>query len=127
MIGRLNWYGDRLLAEIRNATPDALFAAAEELQNAAKAKAPRRSGDLINSGYVSSQKRSTYKNAKIHRKEQKPRNPEDVVIGFAAFYARYYELGTKRQAARPFLRPALDELKGKLGATIVEKVKARLK
>jgi HK97 gp10 family phage protein len=123
--GHIKWYGDRLLAEIKDATPDALFEAGEQLVNAAAAKAPRATGDLAASGYVTSEKRSTYRRAANHRKEVKVQ-PGQVGVGFAAFYARFIELGTKRKAARPYLRPALDELAGQLGATIADHVRRKV-
>lgn len=126
MTGRVTWHGDKLLTIIRDATPDALFAGAEELIEAAAAKAPKRSGDLASSGYVSSTEKSTYKRLNTNRKETKPLNEMTVVAGFADFKAAWYELGAENTAARPYLRPALDELKDKIGATIVEKIGRKL-
>jgi HK97 gp10 family phage protein len=113
------------MAQIRDATPDALFEAGEELVRVAAAKAPRATGDLANSGYVVSESKSTYRKAPNHRQEVKA-EAGMVAAGFAAFYSRFVELGTKRQPARPFLRPALDELKDKLGATVAKSVRRKI-
>lgn len=127
MAGKVEWYGDKLLSIIQDATPDALIEGAEELIKAAAAKAPKRSGDLSRSGYVSGKSKSTYRNLKTNRRETKPPDAQTIVAGFADFKAAWYELGNARQAARPYLRPALDELKDSIGATIVEKIGRKLK
>lgn len=118
MATQITWHGKELLAAIRAATPDGLFAAGELLIDLAASKAPKASGDLANSGYVTGGGKSTYRNAKNHNKEIKPRDGE-VIAAFAAFYAKFVELGTKTQSARPFLRPALDESRDELMRVIV--------
>jgi HK97 gp10 family phage protein len=40
--------------------------------------------------------------------------PFRVVIGSNVAYAAYVEFGTKRMAARPYLRPAFDKYKGRV-------------
>lgn len=117
----LKWFGDDLLKQIREATPDALFDGAEMLVEAAKAKVPRLTGNLAESGYAANQSKSTYRKDKRHNKEVKVKEGE-AVAAFAMFYAGFIEYGTKKKAACPFLRPAMDELKSKLGETVVLKI-----
>lgn len=147
----VKWYGDQVFAEIRKATPDALFAAGEKLIAAAAARAPRASGFLAESGYVASETRSTYRASKRHRKAIKP-SSGGVIAGFAAINAAWVEYGTRPHTigkdgrilrlrdgtfrrgpfrhpgtpARPFLRPALDELKGDMSITIAERVRRKV-
>ena len=51
----------------------------------------------------------------------------NMKAAFADFKAKWYEVGTSRQSARPYMRPALDELSGNIGATIVERVGKKVK
>jgi HK97 gp10 family phage protein len=113
----VNWYGDDLLKQIRGATPDALYDGAEMLVEAAKANAPEMSGNLKESAYAATSDKSD----KRHNKEIKPKEGQ-AVAAFAMFYAGFREYGTRKKAATPFLRPAMDELKGKLGETVVLKI-----
>jgi HK97 gp10 family phage protein len=124
---KLTWKGREALAEIEAALPDALFAAGQQIIDVASAKAPRgATGDLRRSGYVTMQGRSTYRHAKNHRKEAKPK-PGTVAVAFAVFYAGFVEYGTRKMAAHPFFRPTVDELKTRLGLTIALKMKGKLK
>lgn len=120
------WYGDDLLKQIREATPEGLFAGAEMLVDSAKAKVPRKTGNLAESGYAATSEQSTYKRDKRHNKEIKPKEGQ-AVAAFAMFYAGFIEYGTRKKAARPFLRPAMDEMKNKLGETIVLKIAKKFK
>ena len=43
----------------------------------------------------------------------KPTDENEVLVGTAVFYAPYVEFGTIRSNAQPFLRPALDLVKGR--------------
>ena len=126
MASELVWHGDELLKQIREATPDGLFSGAEMLVDAAKAKAPRLTGNLAESAYAATNERSTYKRDKRHNKEIKVKEGQ-AVAAFAMFYAGFIEFGTKKKAARPFLRPAMDEMKSKIGETIVLKIAKKFK
>jgi len=117
MTENVKWYGDDILKEIKSATPDGLFAAGQMLIDAASSRVPVASGDLKNSGYVATEEKSTYRHSKKHRKETKaPKG--GAVAGFAVFYAKFVEYGTSKQSAKPYLRPAFDELKGQMGDKI---------
>lgn len=122
----VTWYGDDLLKQIREATPDGLFSGAEMLVDAAKAKAPRLTGNLADSAYAATSEKSTYKRDKRHNKEIKPKQGQ-AVAAFAMFYAGFVEYGTKKKAARPFLRPAMDEMKNKIGEAVVLKIAKKFK
>lgn len=123
---QVTWYGDKLIKKIEGVTEDGLYAGAEELLGAAEAKAPERTGKLRESGYVATSGRSTYRKRKIHRKEVKP--PAGVALaGFAAFYAHMVERGTSKMSARPFLRPALDSFRERVGKKIVARMSGGLK
>lgn len=123
---RVNWYGNDLLRQLRSNTPEALGEAGELLLKAAAARAPRAGGTLAASGYVATEEKSTYRADKLHNKEVKP--PKGgAVVAFAAFYARFWEFGTSKLPAKPYLRPALDELKGQMGARVVATLGKKLR
>lgn len=126
MPDEVKWYGDDLLRQIREATPEALFDGASMLVEEAKKRAPELSGNLRDSGYAAIQGKSTYKADKRHNKEIKPREGQ-AAAAFAMFYAGFVEYGTKKKAARPFLRPTMDELKDKIGGDVVLKIAKRFK
>lgn len=48
----------------------------------------------------------------------------DVGAGKKQFYSRYLEVGTKKTAPHPFLRPALDENQERIIAAMVVELKA---
>lgn len=124
--GKVNWYGAQFLAEVRDATPDALFEGAEQLKGAAASRAPHRSGRLADSAYAASASKNTYRKiGRGYRRMIKP-GPGQAVAAFSAPHAHLLEYGTVKMAARPFLRPAFDELKGKIGATIVASMKRKV-
>lgn len=122
----VKWYGNQLLAQLEGATPDALFDGGQMFIEAASSRAPKNTGALVESAYVASETRTTYRKRKRHsRQATVPKG--GVVAGFAAFYARFVEYGTKTTSAKPFLRPTLDELKDKIGAGIVVKIGKQIK
>lgn len=123
----LRWYGDELKAAIAGATEDALFEGGVVLQEAAAARAPRASGTLAESAYTATESKSNYaKRSAVYRKEVKPGRGQ-AVVGFAAFYARFKEFGTRSLAAEPFLRPALDGEAARIGKRIVDVMKKGIK
>ncbi len=42
-----------------------------------------------------------------------------VVVGTAVIYAPWLEMGTRRMAARPFVRPAFDRMKSRIARMVV--------
>lgn len=123
----VKWYGDDLIKRIMSHADDALFEAGELLVKDAAARAPKKSGTLRKSGYVSGKNRSTYRRNKQHKRERKHKGEGVVVVGFAAFYAHMVERGTVHAPARPFLRPALDSMKAQMGKVIVSAWRKGLK
>lgn len=111
---RVRWFGREVEKLAEEATDEALFGAAQELVKAAASRAPRRSGFLAESAYVSSKAKTTYRKQRGYNKERKPAGPGVVAAGFAAFTARYLEFGTRKMKAQPYLRPALDASRGAL-------------
>lgn len=92
---QITWYGDDFLDIVRKHGDDALFAAGQVVQKAAERRAPRKSGKLASSGYVSTATRSTFHQRKYWRKEKKP--PTDgVTVGFAAPHAHLIESGRRK-------------------------------
>lgn len=116
---QVSWYGDDLIKQILAHQDEALFEGGELLKTEAAARAPEFTGRLKKSGYASTMKRSSYVKKRWYKKERKPRDPGIVAVGFAAPHSHMAEFGTSRMAARPFLRPTLDELKSKIGEKIV--------
>jgi len=120
------WFGDEILKAIEAGYEAGLFEAGQEIIEVAQSYAPVRSGDLRDSDYVKTSKRSTYRAKKGHRKEQEA--PEGTALaGFAMFYAHMFERGTSKMGARPFLRPAIDSAKEAAGKRFAIATAAELK
>lgn len=149
----LKWYGDEFMADVRQATPDALLEVAEKFIEVAASRAPRGDGDLRRSGYVKSENKSTYTKRYMHSREIKA-VPGAVGATFAAFYTHMVEFGTRSHTiksrkgrklrmangnvvtgpvshpgtrARPFIRPTIDEAKSLFGDMVAQGVKSRMK
>lgn len=80
--------------------------------NAAKNLCPVKTGALKASLYL--QKSKT----------KKPEIKQEVKIspGKKEFYGTFVELGTSKQAAQPYMRPAIDENQGEIARTINQEV-----
>lgn len=129
----------------------AMFAGGEVILEAAKAKVSVGDGDTRDSGYVATKERSTYEDKPGHNKQAEVKLG-DAAIGFAAFNAAWLETGTPPHAigkpgqvlrmpdgslvrgpiqhpgaaAKPFLRPALDENKDAATRAIVARLRKGL-
>jgi len=127
-IVKITWYGEDIKKLIGEATEEALFEGGLVLQQEAQSRAPvGRTGELKGSAYTATRGKSNYvKRSAVYRKQAKP--PEGVAaVGFAAFYAKFVELGTSRLRARPFLRPALDEAGNRIAQAIAGAMGKELK
>lgn len=118
MTTAVEWHGEKLLQALRDGANDAMFEAGEILLESAKERVPVATGNLKNSGYVSTKTKSSYIKRRGWKRERKPLEDGGVVIAFSAPHSHLVEFGTKKMAAKPYLRPALDELKGKIGKSI---------
>jgi hypothetical protein len=92
---QVEWYGDDFLDIVHKHGDAALFAAGQIVLAAAGRRAPRRSGKLASSGYVSTATQSSFRQRKYWRKEKKP--PIDgATVGFSAPHAHLIESGRRR-------------------------------
>jgi len=126
---------------------------ADRIRNAARSKAPEGSG-LLKKAIVSYRDKSSTQARIIYNVgvTMKMRQAGEVITASrkkiiavkkataagkfkmrTAFYWRFYEFGTKRQAAKPFLRPAFEENKAAAAegigvslAAAIEKAAAKL-
>lgn len=128
---KLTFNAEQIAQALNDEQDAALLVGASIVLDSAKAKAPRLSGELRESGYVATPSRSTYQPGNRRRKEVKKIKRGEAVVGFSAFYAGYVEVGTKTAAAKPYLRPALDESKEAatqaIGDALRQQLEARLK
>ena len=85
----------------------AMYAGAELVLQDAVPRVPVFTGRLRDSGYIASNKRSSYVRRTGYRHEIKPELGESVVA-FSAPHAHFVETGTAKLSARPYLRPAYD-------------------
>jgi HK97 gp10 family phage protein len=108
----------------KNAAPFAMRKGANVIAKEAKARAPKRTGNLQKRIAVRKRKRrdagialaysvgvlggasSTYGNTKSNRRKGLVGKTYDR--GGTAYYWRFLEFGTEKLAAKPFLRPAFD-------------------
>lgn len=91
----IEWYGDQFLEIVDQYGDAALFAAGEVLLQEAVSRAPRRSGNLVESGYVGTRSRSTYRRRRYWRKKIRP-DANTAVVAFTAPHAHLVESGRRR-------------------------------
>ena len=105
---QVEWYGDDFLDIVHKHGDEALFSAGQIVQKAAerrapadylagiaRRRAPRKTGKLVQSGYVSTPSRSTYQRRKFYRKEKAP-PIGGATVGFSAPHAHLIESGRRR-------------------------------
>ncbi len=70
-------------------------------------------GFLVNSVYVETSEESTYQggDARALPEIAGPETPLSASVGIAASYAVYQNYGTRYQPARPFLEPAVEDVR----------------
>ena len=117
--GTVQWYGDDLKKLILDGADDAMFEGGQILLEGSQSKVPRFTGRLHASGYVTTKTKSTYVFRRGYKKERKPEDSGVVGVGYSAPHSHLVEFGTKNMRAKPYLRPALDELKTQIGEKIV--------
>ena len=141
----LDWFGDDIAKQIGANLEPGLWAGGNIILGAAQSGAPVRSGNLVRSGYVATEKRSSYRKVKRGRRQIKAQ-PKTAVVAFGAFYANYFEdsgarphrirarrspalymrgIGYRRSARhpgirpRPFLAPALERTREQVASAMV--------
>lgn len=141
----VNWFGDDILRQIEENLEPGLWAGGNFILGEAQAGAPVRSSNLVNSGYVSTEKRSSYRKVKRGRKPIQAA-PRTAAVAFSAFYANLFEdsgakahiirprrskvlymrgIGFRRGARhpgirpRPFLAPALERNRERIATVMV--------
>ena len=106
----------KMLKELGEAASGILERAAEAggrvALDAAKAKCPVDTGALKRSLHIEKSK------------TKKPEIKQEVKIspGKNQYYGTFVELGTKRQAAKPYLRPAIDENQEQISKAVNQEV-----
>jgi len=106
---RVDWHPEEITAEVEKHVMDRLEVAGEQIAAHARQSVPVKSGKLRNS-------------IRVVRLHGDPKLDVRVYAGNrlkdGAFYAHMVEYGTVKMKARPFLRPALNAIKGKLESII---------
>ncbi len=99
----------------------ATAAAARVVQKSAKSQAPAKTGRLKKNIVVRTKRTRTGTVSRVTlRTKGKGTDPKN------AYYGRFVEFGTKKQAARPFLRPAFDSNVNQAIQTMRKKIAQRL-
>ena len=94
-------YGDEFMDIVERYGDEAMFAAGQVVEREAKRRAARRTGNLVNSTYVGTRSKSTYRKRPYWRREKTP--PKGgAVVNFTAPHAHLIESGRrKRGVIRP--------------------------
>lgn len=101
----LAWYGDDFMDIVEESTPDALFRGGTVVLEAARGRAPKRSGELVKSGFVITEDQDSYVKGRADRRNVRKliatfKRPQTVTIMFAAWYANLFEdTGRKKNVA----------------------------
>ena len=103
-MSRMEWYGDDVIRSVKQSLPVAVTKACVVVQGAAKGYSPVDTGALRDS--------ITYEMV----------SDNEGKVGPSIEYDIYVEMGTRKMAAQPYLRPAADNNRAKiakeLGVTI---------
>ncbi len=129
MMAELKWYGDKAIKSVEEAVSLALEAAGLLVHGQAVNLAPvgqypkgsgKVGGNLRNSlsysveGEVKGMNSSPGQKAAPGSGVKTNNDKNSVVIGTNVEYAPFVELGTSKQAAQPYLNPALEANKGNI-------------
>ena len=99
------WHPEVITEEIEKKAMDRLARAGEIVAARARQKVPVQSGKLRDSIRVTRLKDDPKLNIRVYAGSRQKGG---------AFYAHMVEYGTVKMAAKPFLRPALNEAKGQI-------------
>ena len=103
------WYGDKYVKSVNDAKRLGLTGAAMVVQGSAIALSPVKTGNLRGSI-----------NFKVD-------SADEARVGTNVEYAPYVEYGTRKMAAQPYLRPALDNNKKQIENMIKEAISRAVK
>lgn len=109
---KVDWHPEQITAEIEKHVMDRLEVAGEQIASRARQIVPVASGKLKDTIRVVRLKGDPKQNIRVYAGNR---------IKGGAFYAHMVEFGTVKMSAKPFLRPALNEIKGKIESIIGEK------
>lgn len=92
----LAWYGDEFMGIVGKSTPRGLFKGGTVILEAARGRAPKRSGELSKSGFVLTETQDNYVRGRKDRKNIRKliatfKRPQTVTVMFAAWYANLFE------------------------------------
>lgn len=117
----VNWHGDDVIKRAKSLEGAAPFAIGLEVAGVAKGICPVDTGRLRGSITVaSSDGKATRPEspAATTDKIAAPSVPGETFVGTPVEYGPYQEYGTVKMYARPFLRPALDIVRGRVPAIV---------
>ena len=100
-----NWHPEVITADVEKKAMDRLEEAGEFVADRARQKVPVLSGKLRDSIRVTRFKGDPKQNIRVYAGSRQKGG---------AFYAHMVEYGTVKMPAKPFLRPALNECKGRI-------------
>ena len=100
-----NWHPEVITADVEKKAMDRLEEAGEFVADRARQKVPVLSGKLRDSIRVTRLKGDPKQNIRVYAGSRQKGG---------AFYAHMVEYGTVKMPAKPFLRPALNECKGRI-------------
>jgi HK97 gp10 family phage protein len=106
---RVEWNPEVITAQAEKFIMDRLEVAGEQIAADARQRVPVKSGKLKDSIRVTRLKGDPKLNIRVYAGNRLKDGP---------FYAHMVEYGTVKMTARPFLRPALNAIKGKLESII---------
>ena len=105
---KVEWRPEQITAEIEKRAMDRLEIAAGYVMRRARQNVPVDSGRLRDSIRVVRLKGDPRLNVRVYAGNRKKREEG------GAFYAHMIEFGTVKMTAKPFLRPAFNECKGRI-------------
>ncbi len=124
------WRGREVKFKGRRVTGKTMFEVGLVVEGLAKLLPPIDTGRLAASITTQAMSHGTSpegKGAQPGDKIQAPNTGNEVFVGTPVFYGPYIEFGTMRNAARPFLRPALAIARGDALTIFLKNGKAEFK
>lgn len=92
---------------------NAVLSGALLVMNAAIQKCPRKSGNLVRSIHIGGHANLADTTGSDIGLGERGKEYLELLVGTDVAYAPYVEFGTKKQTAKPYLRPAFDEQQNK--------------